>query len=69
MTDADDIKSKLSAVIAALDPGAHGVAIAHLNDALEAFEAENGGRATTYALHDQVVEGKVRAIGHLRQIK
>ncbi|MEO1364310.1 MAG: hypothetical protein AAFU86_11105 [Pseudomonadota bacterium] len=58
MVDQNTVKTALNAVILELDPAKHDVAIAHLNDAIAAIDAVQGGGATKYALHAKLIEGE-----------
>ncbi len=70
MVDPDTtVQSILNQIIQDLDARKHGVAIAHLQDAIAALIAVQGGEVTEYALDAQLVDGKVAALPGRRQVR
>ena len=55
--------------MAHLDAQKDEVAIAHLNDAIDALEASSSGHPTRYARSGEIVDGKVVPKGKVRLFK
>mgnify|MGYP001794481400 FL=1 len=69
MTDPAKKISLLEALIADLDPRTNEVAIAHLQDAIDALDATAHNAPTRYAKSGQIVDGSVKKKGKVRLFK
>ncbi|APX11602.1 hypothetical protein [Tateyamaria omphalii] len=66
MTDPAKNITVLELLISELDPRRHEVAIAHLQDAIEALDAASRGDQTRYAKSGKIVNGTVTTTGKIR---
>ncbi|WP_147105575.1 hypothetical protein [Tateyamaria sp. syn59] len=69
MTDPAETVTLLEALIAELDPRKNEVAIAHLQDAIDALDATSQGDETRYAKSGNIVDGRVKKKGKVRLFK
>ncbi|WP_299042149.1 hypothetical protein [uncultured Tateyamaria sp.] len=69
MTNPNSTIQKLQTLIDGLDPRVHEVAIAHLQDAMDALAAASRDEPTRYARSDVLVDGRVQKKGKVRLFK